>query len=81
MGVCHSYCRLFESSYYRQQELIQIFNKNITYQPSKKTNFLCAFFTVFFMKQQIYEAIAAIFWQFASYVMITCERRIRKKLN
>ena len=68
---------------------IQIFNQNITYQPSVKkrifliclfycffldcrsTNLLRLFFgnlTAMFLRLQIYEAIAAIFWQCASYV-------------
>ena len=35
---------------------------------NEKTIFLICFFTVFF-RMQIYEAIAAIFWQSASYVV------------
>ena len=50
---------------------IQIFNQNITYQPSmkKKRIFLSVLFTVFF-RLPIYESIAAIVWQSASYVFL-----------
>ena len=45
---------------------MQIFNQNITYQPSIKRWIFC---TVF-LGLQIYEAIAAIFWHYASYVFV-----------
>ena len=49
---------------------IQIFNQNITYQPSmKKRIFLVCLFYCFFFRLPIYESIAAIFWQSASYVL------------
>ena len=36
----------------------------------KKTNFFGLSFLLFFFKLPIYESIAAIFWQSASYVLI-----------
>ena len=53
-----------------QQKLIQIFNQNITYQPSiKRRIFFGLSFLLFFVRLLIYEAIADIFWQSASYVL------------
>ena len=49
---------------------MQIFNQNITDQPSmKRRNFLVCLFYCFF-RLPIYESIAAIFWQSASYVCV-----------
>ena len=49
---------------------LQIFNQNITDQPSMKRQiFLVCLFYCFF-RLPIYESIAAIFWQSASYVNI-----------
>ena len=49
--------------------LYRFFNQNITDQPSMKRRvFWSVFFTVFF-RLPIYESIAAIFWQSASYVL------------
>ena len=45
--------------------LIKLYNKSAFIE---KTNFLVCLFYCFF-RLQIYEAIAAIFWQFASYVV------------
>ena len=45
--------------------LIKIYNKSAF---NEKTNFFGLSFLLFFLRLQIYEAIAAIFWQSASYV-------------
>ena len=50
-------------------KLIPIFNQNITYQPSMKKRFFLVFFYCF-LRLLIYEAIAAIFWRSASYVLV-----------
>ena len=69
MGVYHSKRRLFAA--YRGSKNTD-FNQNITYQPSMMRRvFLSVFFTSFF-RLQVYKAIAAIFWQSASYVTFKC---------
>ena len=72
MGVFHEYLLVTLNEGYlraakRQQKLIQIFNQNLTYQPSMKRRFLLVCLYCF-LRLQIYEAIAAIFWQYSSYV-------------
>ena len=50
-----------------QQKLTDFISKYNISTFNEKTNFLVCLFSVFF-RLQIYEAIAAIFWQSASYV-------------
>ena len=50
---------------------MQIFSQNITDQPSMKRQFFFGLsFLLFFFRLPIYESIAAIFWQSASYVFV-----------
>ena len=51
----------------RGSKNIQILNQNIASQPSMEKLKFWSFFYCF-LRLQIYEAIAAIFWQSASYV-------------
>ena len=50
------------------KKFILIFNQNITSAFNEKSNFFGLSVLLFFLGLQIYEAIAAIFWQSASYV-------------
>ena len=59
------------------KNLYGFFNQNKTYQPSMKRRiFLVCLFTVF-LRLQIYEVIAAIFWQSASYVCFFTPSRLK----
>ena len=51
-----------------QQKLIQIINQNITHQTSMKRRIFWSVFFYRLFRLQIYEAIAAIFWQSDRYV-------------
>ena len=59
---------------------MQVLNQNLNISaPNEKNKFLFwSVFLTFFLRLQIYEVIAAIFWQRASYVCNLMTKRILK---
>ena len=60
--------------------MLQILDQNITSHPLLKI-VICLAFLLLFFRLEIYEAIAAVFWQSASYVSLFLRLRSTKLLR